>query len=247
MLNKKIHKSGLVKAGSTVKKIGLFLSISAVSALLVPVAHGGELETAKDLTTLLRAARSVTVNKTTIADPGKFNVKKFIKKTKKNYKRASGKKFDKSNVLLSQLMTAVTRVVTNAKDGAYKGKWPTGDYANKFLPARFAREAGLEFEKLTNGRATIKLTTSGALLVNTDNKADAWENNVIESKFLTSGWERNKVFSEKTSDGHRLILPEYYKSGCLKCHGGETGKKIHPGKISGELGDFGGAISVVLK
>lgn len=231
----------------TIRTAGFSMSFFMALMLSLPAAQAGDFETAQDLTTLLRAARAVTVNRTTIADPGKFDVQKFIQKTRKKYKRASGKELDKSDFMLAQLMTAATQVINNAKDGKYKNKWPSGDYANKFLPARFARETGLEFSRLTNGKASIKLTTSNALLVNFENKADSWENDAIESKFLTSGWERNKVFEEDTSNGYRLILPEYYKTGCLKCHGGDKGKRIHAGKVSGHLGEFGGAISVILR
>jgi len=212
-----------------------------------PIAFADTKETATDLTTLLRSARSVTVNKKTIADPSQFNVKKFIKKTKKNYLRSAGKKFDKSNTRLVQLLEAIEFVITNAKDGKYAGKWPSGPYANKFLPARFARETGLKFTELTDGKGVLKLTTSNALLVNPDNKVDDWENNVIENKFLKGDWTRNEVFSENTANGFRLILPEYYKTGCLGCHGGENGKAIHAEPVEGHLGDFGGAISVTLK
>jgi len=204
-------------------------------------------ETATKLTTLLRSARSVTVNKKTIGDPTTFDVAKFMKKTKKNYLRASGGKLDESDPMLKKLLTAIEYVITNAKAGKYSGKWTSGTYANKFLPARFARETGIKFGELTGGKATIKLTTSSGLLVNPSNKADTWENNIIEKKFLTKGWEKNKIFHEKTGAGFRLILPEYYKSGCLKCHGGDAGKAIHPSKKAGNLGDFGGAISVTLK
>ncbi|MBN4080391.1 DUF3365 domain-containing protein [Beggiatoa alba] len=224
-----------------------FILVSIALILPLNVAQAGVSETAKDLTTLLRAARAVTVNKTTIADPGKINVRKFIKKTKKNYLRASGKKFDKSNEVLNQLMKAIKFVVSSAQEGKYQGKWPSGPYANKFLPARFARETGLKFAELTGGKGILKLTTSNALLVNQENKVDTWENTVIENKFLKGDWPRNQIFAEKTADGYRLILPEYYKSGCLGCHGGEMGKKIHSKPIAGNLGDFGGAISVILK
>jgi len=214
---------------------------------LQPLALADIKETATDLTTLLRSARAVTVNKQTIADPTQFNVKKFIKKTKKNYLRSAGKKFDKSNERLMQLMEAIEFVITNAKDGKYADKWPSGPYANKFLPARFARETGLKFTELTGGKGTLKLTTSNALLVNPDNKVDDWENNIIENKFLKGDWTRNAAFSESTANGYRLILPEYYKSGCLGCHGGENGKAIHAQPVEGHLGDFGGAISITLK
>mgnify|MGYP000500498212 CR=1 FL=1 len=224
---------------------GLLLTIIMLG--FQPVAFADNKETATDLTTLLRSARSVTVNKKTIADPTTFNVKKFIKKTKKNYLRSAGKKFDKSNPRLNQLMEAIEFVITNAKKGNYANKWPSGAYANKFLPARFAREAGLKFSELTGEKGIIKLTTSNALLVNPDNKVDDWENNVIENKFLKGSWTRNKVFAENTADGYRLILPEYYTSGCMGCHGGESGKAIHAQPVEGYVGEFGGAISVILK
>jgi len=203
--------------------------------------------TATNLTTLLRSARSVTVNKQTIGDPSKFNVQKFMKKTKKNYLRSAGKKIDKNDALLMRLLEAIEFVITEAKAGSYSNMWPTGTYAHKFLPARFARLTGLKFTELTEAMGSINLTTSDALLVNVDNKADDWERGVINEKFLSSDWPRDKVVEEQTADGYRLILPEYYKSGCLGCHGGEQGKAIHAEPVSGHLGEFGGAISVILR
>ncbi len=252
MLIKRLYSVSAVKPTYRDKgslSIKVFLCSLVVVGLLqtFPMAYAGQAETAQDLTTLLRSARAVTVNKKTIGDPTLINVKKFIKKTKKNYLRSSGKKLDKSNVMLGQLLEAIKQVVTEAQSGKYADKWTKGDYANKFLPARFARQTGLAFEKITDGKGIIKLTTSDDLLVNLANKADEWENKVIETMFLKPNWERNKVFSEKTSTGYRLILPEYYKSGCMACHGGDQGKKIHSKPISGNIGDFGGAISVILK
>ena len=57
----------------------VFMVISSYSTFTL----ADEKETATNLTTLLRSARSVTVNKATIADPSQFDVSKFIKKTKK--------------------------------------------------------------------------------------------------------------------------------------------------------------------
>lgn len=210
-------------------------------------AHADESEIATNLTTLLRSARAVTVNTEKIADPSKFDVDAFLEKTRKNYLRASGKKLDKSDPVLGKLMQTMELVITDAKAGKYQNKWDSGKYAHKFLPARFAREAGLKLKELTNGKVILKLTTSNALLVNPANKADSWENNVIESKFLSKDWPKDAVVTEKTGEGFRLILPEYYQSGCLGCHGGEEGKSIHAQPVAGNLGDFGGAISVILK
>jgi hypothetical protein len=223
--------------------------IGIVVTMLSPLSAlaASQEEIATDLTTLLRSARAITVNKTTIADPSIFNIKKFLRKTEKNYKRANDKKVSKSGKMVKSLFKAVEIVVTNAKNGQYTGKWPSGQYANKFLPARFAREVGIEFGKLTEGKGLLKLTTSNALLVNEDNEADEWESNVIESKFNSGNWPKNQVFSEQTSEGFRLILPEYYKTGCMGCHSGENGKSIHAGGVEGQLNKFGGAISIILK
>jgi len=209
-------------------------------------AFAGQREVATDLTTLLRSARAITVNSNTINDPSTFNISDFVIKTKRKYEKSAGKKFDESNVLLTQLMDAITYVIKNAKEGKYANKWETGDYAYKFLPARFARLVGLRFKRITGGKAIIRLTTSSQLLVNTQNKADAWESNVIEQKFRNPSWPQNKMHDNYTNDGFRLILPEYYTAGCLTCHGGEQGKAIHAEPVAGKLGDFGGAISVLI-
>ena len=202
---------------------------------------------ATDLTILLRSARVITVNQVTINDPSAFVVSDFIKKTKSNYKKSAGKEFDDSNVLLTQLMDSIIYVIKNAKQGKYKDKWATVDYANKFLPARFARLTGLRFKEVTGGQAIIRLTTSNQLLVNLENKADEWEYLVIEQKFRNPSWPVNKIHDTYTSEGFRLILPEYYKEGCMGCHGGEQGKEIHAMPGDGHLGQFAGAISVILK
>ncbi|OUS06646.1 hypothetical protein A9Q81_01815 [Gammaproteobacteria bacterium 42_54_T18] len=203
-------------------------------------------DVATDLTTLLRSARAITVNSVTINDPSAFNLSDFVTKTKSNYEKSAGKKFDESNVLLTQLMDSMTYVIKNAKEGRYEGKWSTGAYANKFLPARFARLSGLRFEELTGGKAIIRLTTSAQLLVNTENKADSWEEDVIEQKFRNPSWPKNKIHDNYTNDGYRLMLPEYYKAGCMRCHGGGQGKAIHAEPVEGHLGEFGGAISVLI-
>ncbi len=106
--------------------------------LLIPPAYADKIKTAEDLTTLLRAGRSVIVSKSKINDPSKYNLNNFEKKAKSYFERDSGKPFDESNALLVQLMDAMKTVTSDAKAGKYKGKWPTGPYANQFLPARFA-------------------------------------------------------------------------------------------------------------
>ncbi len=228
------------------KTLLIRLVVTLILIVTNTAAFAGQRDVATDLTTLLRSARAITVNSTTINDPSAFNVSNFVTETKRKYEKSAGKEFDESHVLLTQLMDAITYVIKNAKEGQYVGKWKTGAYANKFLPARFARLVGLRFEKLTNGKAIIRLTTSSQLLVNTENKADAWETDVIEQKFRNPSWPKNKMHDNYTNDGFRLMLPEYYTAGCLSCHGGEQGKAIHAEPVEGQLGAFGGAISVLL-
>jgi hypothetical protein len=231
-----------------VKQKSIVLSfLFLIFSLAVSTTYAGKIETAESLAVLLLSARSVTVNKNTISNPSKFNVKKFIKKTKRKYQRIRGKKFDKSNRLLVDLMESIEQVIRNAKKGNYKDWWPSADYANIFLPARFARETAILFGERSQGKAMIKLTTTNDFLINIDNQADEFEKIAIENNFLSSDWKRNQSISKETDEGFRFLFPEYYSAGCLKCHGGETGQRLHPSHRSGKLGDFGGAIRVILK
>lgn len=225
----------------------ILTGVTLLVFLQVTPVFASQEDTAKDLTTLLRAGRAVTVNKTLISNPSRYKVDNFVKRTKRYYKTFSGKELDENNEMLSKLMNSMKKVIMNAKSGAYKDKWPSGAYANKFLPARFARQSGLLFTESTAGNAKLKLTTSKDLLVNKNNKADGWESSVIEGKFQSTDWEKGKAYSETTADGFRLMLPEYYISGCMGCHGGIAGKELHPGNVEGVVGYLGGAISVTLR
>jgi len=159
MLKTQFYSASAVESKYCGKRVSLIKTIfwrlfSLTLLLPLPMAYAGQSETAQDLTTLLRAARSVTVNKVTITDPAKFNVKKFIKKTKENYLRTSGKKLDESNVLLAQLLAAIKQVIIDAKAGKYAGKWSSGDYANKFLPDDLLEKKGFNLKNCPMEKAT---------------------------------------------------------------------------------------------
>lgn len=208
--------------------------------------HASQEEIAEDITTLLRAGRAATIDKTLIGKHRKYKTDNFVEHTKKYYKIFSGKNLDESNELLNKLMSSMKHVISKAKSGRYTDRWPSGDYENEFLPARFARISAGIFSQKTRGKVRLKLTTSNDLLINPANKADRWESSVIENKFLSTNWEKGKPYFEKTANAFRLILPEYYISSCMGCHGGLTGKGLHSGNIEGEIGELGGAISVIL-
>ena len=101
------------------------------------------------------------------------------------------------------------------------------------------------------GKAFIKLTAPKDYVRNRSNRPDEWESN-IESKFKDAGWENGASFGErgthKGKEGYRFILPEYYAQSCLNCHGDPKGELDITGgkKEGGQLGELGGAISVVI-
>jgi len=206
---------------------------------------------ANELTTLLKASRAVLVqNKPLIKDPQKagIDVDKFLAITYKNYEKATGKKFQKGSGNVGkaqdQLIEAIKQVVGDVVTGKDKALDPQG----RFLPAIFARKAASKFSQSSGGHMTLKLTTRDEYLVNASNKADAWEKSVIDGKFLKQDWKKGQSYSEVSEESgkkaFRLISPEYYKKGCMGCHGGQAGAKIHASKMPGLQGQLGGAISV---
>jgi hypothetical protein len=81
---------------------------------------------------------------------------------------------------------------------------------------------------------------------------DDWESQHIENQLSSPDWPEGQVFSTVAqSDGReafRMLVPEYYTSGCLTCHGEPTGEIDVTGypKEGGKLGDLGGVISITL-
>ena len=146
------------------------------------------------------------------------------------------------------LLDAIKDVMNNAQALINeKGKGLKG-----FLPAIFAKQMGDGFNKNIGGKAYIKLTAPKSYVRNRANRPDKWEADVIENKFKSAGYEKNKVFTadakHKGKAAFRLILPEYYKKACLNCHGEPKGEKDITGgkKEGGKLGELGGAISFVI-
>ncbi len=212
-----------------------------------------------EITTMYRAARGVIAkNQKLINDASKgdkgLSADNVIAATKENYKKATGNDFkmaDKSSLkgeTQAALLGAIKEVMDNAQPLINeKGKGLKG-----FLPAIFAKQMGDGFNKLIGGKAYIKLTAPKAYVRNRANRPDKWEENVIEKKFKSASYEKNKVHVEKAKhkgkDAFRLILPEYYKEACLNCHGEPKGAKDITGgkKEGGKLGELGGAISFAI-
>jgi len=229
------------------------------------------------LATLFRSSRAVvTKNKTLIGDPqkslkGKSEdafVNDFLKKTKKNYRRSTGASFPiPDNTPLGEarghLIDSIKVIIKKAVTGGYSKKFMYSSdayfkegskkYDDKFLPARYATEVMKEFSSRTGGRILLKLTAPQKVLVKKSNAPDGFEAKVIETIFSKAGYEKGAPYSEMTKfegkEAYRQLIPEYYKKGCIGCHGskaGQDGPNIHQSGIGSSIGDLGGAISIII-
>jgi hypothetical protein len=121
-----------------------------------------------------------------------------------------------------------------------------------FLPAVFARLVTEKLRALKGDIAVIRLTAPADLVRNRTNRPDTWETAIIEEQFKDPSYPtRQQVVVEadyKGRQGFQFILPEYYKEYCLACNGQSAGElDITWGKKEGgELGQLGGAISVLI-
>jgi ribosomal protein L17 len=211
-------------------------------------------ETAKTLTTIFRSARAVVADniksmQTNPKDAG-LDMAGAQKAVDKKYLAATGGKIDTANDAAKSLKDSIDAVFTKSFADGFKETWAASKhYPNKLLPARFAREIGQKLKETSGGKYEIRLTVIDECLVNPENKADEWEQKMMKEKIGTKGWEKNKGFFEVQADKKqaRYILPEYYDSNCLNCHGAAKGKELHPNCPNTELGSFGGAISVIMK
>ncbi|MCH8932108.1 MAG: DUF3365 domain-containing protein [Nitrospinae bacterium] len=236
----------------TNKFVSFVILLAFVLGLAVTPAWSSEDEAiANELTTLLKASRAVLVqNKPLIKNPQKagIGVDKFLAITYSNYEKATGKKFKKGSGNIGKAQDQLIQAIKLVVEGVVSGKDTALDPQGRFLPAIFARKTATQFGQVTRGQMTLKLTTRDEYLVNVSNKADAWEKSVIDGKFLKQGWKKGQSFSQMTQHkgkkAFRLISPEYFKKGCMGCHGGENGAKIHASKMPGLQGQLGGAISV---
>ena len=215
----------------TNKFVSFVILLGFVMGLGVTPAWSGEDEAvANELTTLLKSSRAVLVqNKPLIKNPQKagISVDKFLAITYSNYEKATGKKFKKGSGNIGKAQDQLIKAIEQVVGDVVSGKDTALDPKGRFLPAIFARKAASKFGQVSGGKTTLKLTTRDEYLVNATNKADAWEKRVIDGKFVKKGWKKGQSFSEVTQHqgkkAFRLISPEYFKKGCMGCHGG----KIH--------------------
>ncbi len=215
---------------------------------------------AASLARMLQAARTViSANQALINDPDKgdkgLTGQVVLAQTLKIYHDATGTDpmtidpQSREGRLLHAQMDSIVEVVDanqatiNAKGVGFKA----------FIPAVFARLVNEAFARRAGDEASVKVTAPIDLVRNRKALPDAWEQSIIESKFLSPDWPKGKAFEAVVdSGGHtvfRMMTPEYYAASCLTCHGDPKGSLDITGypREGGKVGDLGAVISVTLK
>jgi hypothetical protein len=214
---------------------------------------------AKSLADMLRAARQViSGNQTRINDPNVgdkgLSGQVVLQQALDIYKKATGT--DPASIdptsrhgrLLRAQMDAIAEA-TDANQATINAK---GVGFKAFIPAVFARLVNEAFESRAKDEAQIKVTAPEQLVRNRKSRPDEWEGDVIRSKLLQADWPRGQAYAAdaatKGRSAYRMMMPEYYATSCLSCHGspkGETDITGYP-KEGGKEGDLGAVISVTL-
>jgi len=121
-----------------------------------------------------------------------------------------------------------------------------------FIPAVFARLVSERFTELAHGDAQMKVTAPMEIVRNRRSRPDAWEDEVIRTRFQSANWTKGAPFETEANEGghaaFRMVIPEYYVASCLSCHGdpkGEIDRTGYP-KEGAKEGDLGAVISIWL-
>jgi hypothetical protein len=229
------------------------------TSLLVATPIDEDAAIAQNLAAMLRASWTViSKEQDRINDPelGDKNLSGtvILERARKNFQAATGVDPDtidptsRSGRLLRDQMDAIVEVMDanqttiNAKGTGFKG----------FIPALFARLVNEAFVRRANGEAEMKLTAPSERVRNRKARPDAWEEEIIETKLLSSNWPRGQTYSTAVDfKGHpafRVMVPEYYEPSCLTCHGSPKGELDITGypKEGAKENELGGIISIVL-
>lgn len=213
---------------------------------------------ALNLTTLLGSAREVISNNQALINKqgtGKqFTAAKVIQAAKGIFNKKTGhdlpvldpasvegKMLQAEIMAIEEVMTEAQPLINDPKRG-FKG----------FLPAVFTYRVAERFSQKMGGLAYLKLTAPIELIRRQSNSPDNWEDQMIKVKFQSPSWKKGQFVGEEAElngrKAYRLLIPEYYDSSCLACHGEPKGAKDISGGIKegGKLGELGGAISVAI-
>jgi hypothetical protein len=251
----------IIPAGPFIRFVIGTLLIVVVGLSAAPLRAGADDDAAiaKSLADMLRAARQViSNNQTRINDPNLgdkgLSGQVVLQQAVEIYKKTTGTDpaaidpATRHGRLLHAQMDAIVEV-TDANQATINAK---GVGFKAFIPAVFARLANEAFETRAKDEALVKVTAPEQLVRNRKARPDAWEGDVIRGKLLQADWPRGQAYAAdavtKGRSAYRMMMPEYYATSCLSCHGspkGETDLTGYP-KEGGKEGDLGAVISVTL-
>ena len=238
----------------------MLVAVCSMAAVPLRVsAKHSDLDVALGLAEMLRAARAVIganqdrINDPSIGDKG-LSGDFVLEAALENFKNATGQ--DVRGIdpeshygrLLTVQMEAIRQVMEDNKASINKA----GVGFKGFVPAIFARLVNERFKELIGDEAEIKVTAPAALVRNRKARPDPWETQAINDHLLSAEWIRDKVYAMETTKhdraAFRVLVPEYYTTGCMACHGEPKGEMDVTGypKEGGKVGELGGVISVTL-
>jgi cytochrome c553 len=214
---------------------------------------------AKSLADMLRAARQVIssnqarINDPNLGDKG-LSGQIVLQQAVEIYKKNTGT--DPAGIdpasRLGRLLHAQMDAIVEATDANQATINAKGVGFKAFIPAVFARLVNEAFESRAKDEAQVKVTAPEQLVRNRKSRPDEWEADVVRSKLLQADWPRGQSYAAdaaaKGRSAYRMMMPEYYATSCLSCHGspkGETDITGYP-KEGGKEGDLGAVISVTL-
>ncbi len=214
---------------------------------------------ANNLAGLLRAARQVIsnnqalINDPNIGDKG-LSGQVVLRQSLDLYKKTSA--IDPETVdpttRVGKLLHAQMDAIIEATDANQATINAKGVGFKAFIPAVFARLVNEAFASRAKEIAQIKVTAPEQLVRNRKARPDEWEADVIRNKLLQADWPRGQAYSATVStngrEAFRMMMPEYYASSCLSCHGSPKGQMDITGypKEGGKEGDLGAVISITL-
>jgi hypothetical protein len=207
------------------------------------------------LTTLLRSARQVISDQQGLIDEpraGKdLSGKKLIELAEAKYAEQTGHPIPSLDPTSAegQMLQAEKDAIQEVMDEAQPLINDPHRGFKGFLPAVFAYRVAEHFNRKMGKLAYVKLTAPAELIRHRPNMPDAWEDQIIKSKFQSAEWKKGDFVEQDAQlngkKAYRILIPEYYETSCLACHGEPKGSIDITGakKEGGKLGDLGGAIS----
>lgn len=210
------------------------------------------------LTTLLHSARQVISDHQDLINArraGKdLTAQRVVEQARAGYARTTGHALPDLDPtsLEGMMLRAELEAIGEVMDQAQALINDSGRGFKGFLPATFAYRVADIFRSKVSDHAYLKLTAPEELIRHRDNAPDAWESEMIKTRFQSPHWKKGQFVAEEGElngrKAYRLIIPEYYEASCLSCHGEPRGARDITGwkKEGRTLGDVGGAISAAI-